>query len=68
MDRIDLVVQSDNTLEEDEHCILMTVYDLLTDVRDQLVRIHGRSPDTISSLISVIRDEMFRDEYDNKRD
>lgn len=59
MDRIDVDACSKNTLEEDEYCILMTVYDILTDVRDQLIRIHGESPETVTILISEIREKMM---------
>ncbi len=56
---IDVDACSKNTLEEDEYCILMTVYDILTDVRDQIIRIHGRSPETVTRLISEIREEVM---------
>jgi len=59
MGRIDVDACSNNTLEEDEYCILMTVYDILTDVRDQIIRIHGRSPETVTKLISEIREDMM---------
>jgi hypothetical protein len=47
---------SASTFDRDEYCVLMTVYEVVAEYRDLLIRIHGRSPPMLEEAFSRMRE------------